>query len=87
MKTTIDRFGRVIVPKTIRDRLGWKPGSQIEIEERGDETVLKTVGPETPLKLEDGVLVFTGAATADLLEAIRIHREERFLKVSSRKKT
>ncbi len=87
MKTTLDRFGRVVVPKDIRDRLGLKPGAEIEIGEHGNEVVLKPVEHETPLKLEEGVLVFTGTATGDLMEAVRTHREERLLKVASGKKS
>ncbi|OGW52426.1 MAG: hypothetical protein A2Z46_05825 [Nitrospirae bacterium RBG_19FT_COMBO_55_12] len=86
MKTTLDRFGRVVVPKDIRDKLGLKPGAEIEIDEHGNEIVLKPVEHETPLKLEEGVLVFTGTATGDLMEAIRTHREERLTKVASGKK-
>jgi hypothetical protein len=36
--------------------------------------------------LEDGVLVFTGTATGDLMEATRSHREKRLLKVAVGKK-
>lgn len=86
MKTILDRFGRVVVPKEIRDRLGLKPGTEIEIDEHGNEVLLKPVEHETPLQLEDGVLVFTGTATADLMGAIRTHREERLLKVTAGKK-
>ena len=86
MKTTLDRFGRVVVPKDIRAKLGLKPGAEIEIDEHGNEIVLKPVEHETPLKLEEGVLVFTGTATGDLMEAIRTHREERLTKVASGKK-
>ena len=86
MKTILDRFGRVVVPKEIRDRLGLKPGTEIEIDEHGNEVLLKPVEHESPLQLEDGVLVFTGTATADLTEAIRRHRQERLLKVASGKK-
>ncbi len=86
MKTTLDRFGRVVVPKDIRDRLGLKPGAVIEIDEHGNEVVLKPVGHETPLKLEGGVLVFTGTATGDLVEAVRLHREERLSKAAFGKK-
>jgi AbrB family looped-hinge helix DNA binding protein len=86
MKTILDRFGRVVVPKEIRDRLGLKPGAEMEIDENGSEVVLKPVEHETPLKLEDGVLVFRGIATADLIEATRKHRQDRLLKISSGKK-
>lgn len=87
MKTTLDRFGRIVVPKDIRDRLGLKPGAEIEIDEQGNEVVLKPVEHETPLKLEEGVLVFTGTATRNLKEAVRTHREERLLKFASGKKS
>lgn len=86
MKTTLDRFGRLVVPKDIRDRLGLKPGDEIEIDEHENEVVLKPVEHETPLKIEEGILVFTGTATGDLTEAVRVHRDERLLKVASGKK-
>jgi AbrB family looped-hinge helix DNA binding protein len=31
MKTTIDRAGRLVVPKTIRDAAGILPGAEVEI--------------------------------------------------------
>lgn len=34
MKTTIDSAGRVVIPKTLRDRLGLAGGQRIEILER-----------------------------------------------------
>jgi AbrB family looped-hinge helix DNA binding protein len=33
---TIDRFGRVLIPKAVRDRLGWAPGTVLQLD----------VGPE-----------------------------------------
>jgi len=33
MKTTIDRSGRIVVPKRIRDRLLLKGGEELEIDE------------------------------------------------------
>jgi len=74
MKTTVDRFGRVVVPRDIRDRLGMRPGSEIEIDEKGDEVVLRLVEREPSLKVKEGVLVLSGAADGDLRGAIRAHR-------------
>jgi AbrB family looped-hinge helix DNA binding protein len=34
MKTTIDRLGRVVVPKPIRDRLRLRGGETLEVSER-----------------------------------------------------
>ncbi len=31
MKTTIDSAGRLVVPKVLRDRLGLKPGSTVDV--------------------------------------------------------
>lgn len=60
MQTAVDKFGRVIIPKTIRDRLGWKPGTILEIEEADDTLVLKVLNNEPRLMGENGFLVFTG---------------------------
>jgi AbrB family looped-hinge helix DNA binding protein len=31
MKTTIDRTGRVVIPATVRERAGLKPGSELDV--------------------------------------------------------
>ncbi len=86
MKTTLDRFGRLVVPKEIRDRLGLKPGSVVEIDEHENEVVLKPLEHETPFRMEEGILVFTGTALGDLSEAVRGHREERLQRIATGKK-
>jgi AbrB family looped-hinge helix DNA binding protein len=87
MKTTLDRFGRVVVPKDIRDRLGLRPGAEIEIDEKGNEVVLKPVEHEPPLMVKEGILVFSGTATGDIRGAVRAHREERLRQAASGKKS
>ena len=87
MKTTLDRFGRVVVPKDIRDRLGLRPGTEIEIDEKGNEIVLKPVEHEPSLMVKEGILVYCGTATGDLKGAVKALREERLSKVASGKKT
>ncbi|HEY6009867.1 MAG TPA: AbrB/MazE/SpoVT family DNA-binding domain-containing protein [Nitrospirota bacterium] len=74
MITRLDRLGRVVIPKDIRDRLGVRPGAEIEIYEKGNEVVLKPVERESSLKLKEGILVYSGTATGDLREAVRSHR-------------
>ncbi len=32
MKTTIDAAGRIVVPKALRDELGLRPGTELELE-------------------------------------------------------
>lgn len=36
MKTTIDRAGRIVVPKALRDRLGFSAGTEIDVSAYGD---------------------------------------------------
>jgi len=39
--TTVSTKGQVVIPKEIRDRLGWAPGTSLEVEDRGDRVVLR----------------------------------------------
>jgi AbrB family looped-hinge helix DNA binding protein len=82
METKLDKFGRVVLPKDIRDNLDLKPGQVLKIEKSDDEVILKPLRKETPLHVKDGVLIFSGIATGDMMEAIRLHREERLKKVA-----
>ncbi|OGW17714.1 MAG: hypothetical protein A2072_07655 [Nitrospirae bacterium GWC1_57_7] len=86
MKTTLDKFGRLVVPKDIRDRLGLRPGDEIEIEEHGREVVLKPADDIVPLQMKDGVLVFTGASTGDIEGSVSAGRDEHIRRLSSEKK-
>lgn len=83
METTLDKFGRVVIPKEIRDLLGLKPGEVLRVEKSGDEVLLKPLREEPPIKMKNGVLVYAGAATGNMIEAVRTHREERLRKASS----
>jgi len=77
METSLDRFGRIVIPKKIREDFNLKAGSPIRIEEGEEETILKPVYGEPNLHVKDGVLVFTGTPLEDLGDALARHREER----------
>ncbi len=74
METTLDKFGRIVIPKKIRDDFNLKPGSQIHIEESEQTIILKPVAGEPSLHWKDGVLVFSGAPMGDLDKALEKHR-------------
>jgi len=76
METTIDKFGRVIIPKQIRDHLGLKSGEVLHVEGLEDEVLLKPLREESPLHSKEGMLVFSGTAMGNMMEAVRVHREE-----------
>lgn len=78
MRTTIDRAGRVVVPKTIRDRLALSGGETLEIEEHEGLIELRRPESDTPLvETESGHLTFADGPGHDaedvrrLLEASR----------------
>jgi AbrB family looped-hinge helix DNA binding protein len=49
MRSTIDSAGRVVIPKTLRERLGLGPHRKIEIREREGHIEIEPV--PTPMKL------------------------------------
>jgi AbrB family looped-hinge helix DNA binding protein len=71
MRTTIDRAGRVVVPKSLRDRLGLVAGAEVELSESGGQLVLSVIGPAITLQEREGRRVFvaqgegTGGLTDD----------------------
>ena len=81
METALDKFGRIVIPKKIRDDFNLKPGSQIRIEENEQAIILKPVAGEPSLRWKDGVLVFSGAPIGDLDKALEKHRGGRQLEI------
>ena len=77
MEATIDRFGRVLIPKKVRDDLGLRPGTTLRVEERGRAVSLSPITEEVLLEDEDGVLVFTGRVGGDVGTALAAMREDR----------
>jgi AbrB family looped-hinge helix DNA binding protein len=84
METTLDRFGRVVIPKQVRDDLGLKPGAVLEIEEVEQKIFLKPMHGEPHVVTKDGVLVFSGTAIGDIVGAIRTHRQKRLSEIAAR---
>ena len=83
MKTTIDRFGRIVVPKEMRKRFGRAPGAQVEIQEQDQEIVIRQVSVKPSLLVENGLLVFDGEASGDIASWVRKVREDRNAKVTA----
>lgn len=82
MQTTIDKFGRVVLPKTVRDDLGLRPGAVLSVELREDQVLLKPLREGSLLIEKEGVLVFAGAAAGDLAGALGSHRDERLGRIA-----
>jgi AbrB family looped-hinge helix DNA binding protein len=74
---TIDKAGRVVIPKEIRDELRLEAGAALAIESEGGRVTLRPVRGVTPLSKERGVWVFRGDKVLSLEEANRIVRDTR----------
>jgi AbrB family looped-hinge helix DNA binding protein len=82
MTLKVDKAGRVILPKPLRDRLGLHAGSDLEIQEIQEGVVLKPAGRRPSLVRKGSFLVHTGEIPSgyDILKAIDDDREERLRK-------
>ncbi|HEX5795222.1 MAG TPA: AbrB/MazE/SpoVT family DNA-binding domain-containing protein [Geminicoccaceae bacterium] len=61
-KTRLSSKGQVIIPKAVRDRHGWEPGVELEVEDRGEAVVLRPANPFPPTTFEEvrGCLRYDG---------------------------
>jgi AbrB family looped-hinge helix DNA binding protein len=83
METTLDRFGMVVIPKRVRDDLGLQPGVVLQIKQDDQKIFMEPSDEEPRMVVKKGVLVFKGAATADIEGAIKDHRENQLGKAAS----
>ena len=74
---TIDKYGRVVIPKEVRDELRLEAGDSLALESEGERVTLQRVRGGTPLRKERGVWVFHGGKPLSLDEANQIVREAR----------
>jgi AbrB family looped-hinge helix DNA binding protein len=77
---TLDRAGRLVIPKLVREELHLDAGDTLELEFEGQQMILRPARSASPLRKEHGVWVFrTGgklpAATTD--QVLRDQREAR----------
>lgn len=80
LKIPIDRAGRIVLPKQIRDRFGLTAGSEFEVKEEKDRIVLRPVPQAPKLIRKKGFLVVVPEESpldVDIVELIKKQREER----------
>ncbi len=79
MTLTMDKAGRVVLPKPLRDRLGLHEGSELEVLETGEGVILTPAQQQPSMIKKQGLWVHTGKIQPgfDIVQAIRNNREER----------
>ena len=84
MHVAIDRFGRILIPKNMREEFNLEPGTSIRIQKGKAGIELIPVHEEPNLHLKEGVLVYSGKPLDDLADAVARLREERSKTVSGK---
>ncbi len=63
MKLYLDKSGRVVLPKPLRQRLGLRAGATLEATEAAEGLLLRPITERPSLVERDGFLVHTGQPT------------------------
>jgi AbrB family looped-hinge helix DNA binding protein len=80
-RITIDKAGRVVIPKPVREELHLEPGDSLEMERVGEQITLRPLRGAAPLRKEHGVWVFYGgrpipaSVTDRVIQEIREERD------------
>lgn len=85
MRLGIDKAGRIVVPKPLRERLGFKPDTELEAIEQPDGVLLKRIEQRPSMVKVDKLWVHQGTAEPGaewerILEGVREERIASVLK-------
>ncbi len=64
-KLTLDKAGRIVLPKPVRDRLRLEPGDALQLETEGERITLRPVRPQASMRKELGIWVFEEENSSD----------------------
>ncbi|MGA7559111.1 MAG: AbrB/MazE/SpoVT family DNA-binding domain-containing protein [Terriglobales bacterium] len=84
---SIDRAGRLVIPKPVRDQLQLEPGESLEMESFEDHVVLRPVRGNATAYRKRGILTFqTGLLRASVVdETVRKVRKDRERQILGKK--
>lgn len=82
--TEIDKAGRVVVPKKLRDSLHLVPGTRLSLHQEGDRIVIEPERRPRGLYMKRGTLVYDAGPgpASDVVEEIARDREARMKHLS-----
>jgi bifunctional DNA-binding transcriptional regulator/antitoxin component of YhaV-PrlF toxin-antitoxin module len=83
---TIDAFGRIHLPKRLRDAAGLQVGTEVEIREEPSGLRLVPRAGGVLLKRVRGLLIVSGEADGDIAGAVERFRRARHRRVAGRRK-
>jgi AbrB family looped-hinge helix DNA binding protein len=71
MKRVVGERGQITIPKVLRDRLGIRPGIELEVREEAGKIVLAKRGVEEAIQRWRGSADTPAGSTDELLERLR----------------
>jgi AbrB family looped-hinge helix DNA binding protein len=75
---SLNELGQILIPASLRQRLGLKPGMTLVVEEAEQEGVqLRVLDESSALVEKDGLLIFTGELVGDITHIVEEARERR----------
>jgi AbrB family looped-hinge helix DNA binding protein len=77
MELSIDKFGRVVIPKKLREHLGVGLGRKVEAKETPEGILLKPVRHGSGLMRKDGFLILRGGGDDSHINWDTLVEEER----------
>jgi AbrB family looped-hinge helix DNA binding protein len=84
-KLTIDKLGRIVLPKPVREKLQLSAGDELELESLDDRITLRPLRGTAQLRKKRGVWVFrsgeplSAATVQETLEQVRRERDDQNL--------
>lgn len=85
MKATLDKAGRIVLPKPLRDEFNLEAGDSLEIESSGEDITLRPARGQAQLRKKHGVWVYrsgeplSASTVRDTVREIRRERDARNL--------
>jgi AbrB family looped-hinge helix DNA binding protein len=82
---TVDKVGRIVLPKPVRDKLQLAAGDELELESLDDRITLRPLRGTAQLRKKRGVWVFhsgeplSAATVEETIEQVRRERDDRNL--------
>jgi AbrB family looped-hinge helix DNA binding protein len=79
-RLTLDKAGRIVLPKPLRDELRLEAGDTLEIESSSDEITLRPTRGQAQLRKKHGIWVYRSGeplSQAAIDKTVREVREER----------
>lgn len=81
LTTVVSTEGLVFLPKSIRDRRRWTPGTRLTVEEAAEGVMLRAAAPFTPTSIDAvfGSLAYHGATLSveQMEAAVAVEAERR----------